>query len=129
MNVKVLLAAALLLVAVGVGITSFKKSMTPYISFAEARHASGLVQVNGKLADKNYVLRRDEQFLEFKLRDSKDEILPVVYRGVIPGNFDQAVSIVAIGRYSGDHFEAENLLVKCPSKYQAEADKQAGTTT
>ena len=129
MNVKVLLAVALLLVAVGVGVTSFKKSMTPYISFAEARHASGLVQVNGKLADKNYVLRRDEQFLEFKLRDSKDEILPVVYRGVIPGNFDQAVSIVAIGRYSGDHFEAENLLVKCPSKYQAEADKQAGTTT
>lgn len=129
MNVKVLLAVALLLVAAGVGITSFKKSMTPYISFAEARHASGLVQVNGKLADKNYVLKRDEQFLEFKLRDSKDEILPVVYRGVIPGNFDQAVSIVAIGRYAGDHFEAENLLVKCPSKYQAEAEKQAGTTT
>lgn len=129
MNVKVLLAVALLLVAVGVGVTSFKKSMTPYISFAEARHASGLVQVNGKLADKNYVLRRDEQFLEFKLRDAKDEILPVVYRGVIPGNFDQAVSIVAIGRYSGDHFEAENLLVKCPSKYQAEAEKKAGTTT
>jgi cytochrome c-type biogenesis protein CcmE len=129
MNVKVLLAVALLLVAVGVGVTSFKKSMTPYISFAEARHASGLVQVNGKLADKNYVLKRDEQFLEFKLRDSKDEILPVVYRGVIPGNFDQAVSIVAIGRYSGDHFEAENLLVKCPSKYQAEADKQARATT
>ena len=129
MNVKVLLAVALLLVAVGVGVTSFKKSMTPYISFAEARHASGLVQVNGKLADKNYVLKRDEQFLEFKLRDSKDEVMPVVYRGVIPGNFDQAVSIVAIGRYSGDHFEAENLLVKCPSKYQAEADKAARATT
>ena len=129
MNVKVLLALALLAVAVGVGVTGFKKSMTPYITFAEARHASGLVQVNGKLADKNYVLRRDEQFLEFKLRDAKDEIMPVVYRGVIPGNFDQAVSVVAIGRYQGYHFEASDLLVKCPSKYQAEAEKQAGTTT
>ncbi len=128
MNLKVLLAMALLLVAVGVGVTSFKKSMTPYISFAEARHASGLVQVNGKLADKNYVLKRNEQFLEFKLRDTKDEIMPVVYRGVIPGNFDQAVSIVAIGHYSGDHFEAENLLVKCPSKYQAAAEKGGVTT-
>lgn len=127
MNVKVMLALGLLVVATGVGVTSFKKSMTPYISFAEARHASGLVQVNGKLADKNYVLKRDEQFLEFKLRDSKDEVMPVIYRGVIPGNFDQAVSIVAIGRYSGDHFEAENLLVKCPSKYQAAAEK--GSTT
>jgi cytochrome c-type biogenesis protein CcmE len=128
MNVKVLLALALLVAAVGVGVTSFKKTMTPYISFSEARHASGLVQVNGKLADKNYVLKRDEQYLEFKLRDTKDEVMPVVYRGVIPGNFDQAVSVVAIGRYRGDHFEAEDLLVKCPSKYQAMAEK-GGTTT
>jgi len=128
MNLKVLLAIGMIAVAVGVGLTSFKKTMTPYISFAEAKHANGLVQVNGKLADKNYVLKRDEQFLEFKLKDSKDEILPVVYRGVIPGNFDQAESVVAIGHYRGDHFEAEELLVKCPSKYQAEAQK-GGTTT
>lgn len=125
MNIKVVLAIALLAAAIGIGVTSFKKSMTPYISFAEARRASGLVQVNGQLADKNYVLKRDEQYLEFKLKDAKDEVMPVVYRGVIPGNFDQAVSVVAIGRYRGDHFEAEDLLVKCPSKYQAEADKAA----
>jgi cytochrome c-type biogenesis protein CcmE len=128
MNVKVILAVALLVAAVGVGVTSFKKTMTPYISFAEAKRASGMVQVNGKLADKNYVLKQDEQYLEFRLRDSRDEVLPVVYRGVIPGNFDQAVSIVAIGRYAGDHFEADQLLVKCPSKYQAEAEKGAKTS-
>ena len=51
--------------------------------------------------------------------------MPVEYRGVIPGNFDQAVSVVAIGKFAGDHFEAQQLLVKCPSKYQAEADKAA----
>ena len=45
---------ALLAVAVGVGVTSFKKSVTPYITFAEARRSSGLVQVNGVLADKQY---------------------------------------------------------------------------
>jgi cytochrome c-type biogenesis protein CcmE len=125
MNLKVGLAVALLAIAVAVGVSSFRKSVTPYISFAEARHASGLVQVNGTLADKNYVLRRDQQYLEFKLKDSRAEVLPVVYRGVIPGNFDQAVSIVAIGRYQVDHFEAEQLLVKCPSKYQAEAERSA----
>ena len=125
MNLKVILALVLLLGAVAVGVTSFRKSVTPYISFTEARRASGLVQVNGVLADKNYVMKRDEQFLEFKLKDSKNEVLPVVYRGVIPGNFDQAVSIVAIGHYQDDHFEAEQLLVKCPSKYQALAEKEA----
>jgi cytochrome c-type biogenesis protein CcmE len=81
--------------------------------------------VNGKLADKDYVLKPQEQFLSFKLRDEHGEVMPVEYRGVIPGNFDQAVSVVAIGKYQGDHFEAQQLLVKCPSKYQAEADKAA----
>ena len=123
MNVKVLLAFALLAVAVGVGFTSFKKTVTPYIGFAEAEKSNGLVQVNGVLADKNYVARAEDQFLEFKLKDDKGHVMPVVYRGVIPGNFDQATSIVAIGHWKGEHFEAEQLLVKCPSKYQAEAEK------
>ena len=73
----------------------------------------------------DYVLKPQEQFLSFKLRDEHGEVMPVEYRGVIPGNFDQAVSVVAIGKYEGDHFEAQQLLVKCPSKYQAEADKAA----
>ena len=125
MNIKIILAVALLAVAATVGVSSFKRTMTPYIGFAEARQASGLVQVNGKLADKDYVLKPAEQFLRFNLRDEKGEVMPVEYRGVIPGNFDQAVSVVAIGKYDGDHFEAQQLLVKCPSKYQAEAEKAA----
>ena len=125
MNLKILLAVVLLAAAAAVGVTSFKKTMTPYIGFAEARTASGLVQVNGKLADKGYVLKPQEQFLRFNLRDEQGTVMPVEYRGVIPGNFDQAVSVVAIGKYQGDHFEAQQLLVKCPSKYQAEAEKAA----
>ena len=125
MNFKVVLAVVLLAVAVTVGFSSFRKTMTPYIGFAEARTASGLVQVNGKLADKDYILKPEEQFLRFNLRDEEGEVMPVEYRGVIPGNFDQAVSVVAIGKYQGNHFEAQQLLVKCPSKYQAEAENQA----
>jgi len=125
MSLKVMVALVLLVVAGAVGVTSFRKSVTPYISFAEARRATGLVQVNGRLADKNYVLKPNEQYLEFKLRDDKGEILPVVYKGVIPGNFDQATMIVAIGRFQSNRFEADQLLVKCPSKYQAEAEKKA----
>jgi cytochrome c-type biogenesis protein CcmE len=125
MNAKVITALALLVLAASVGVTSFRRTMTPYIGFAEARNASGLVQVNGKLADKDYILKPEEQFLRFNLRDEKGDVMPVEYRGVIPGNFDQAVSVVAIGRYAGDHFEAQQLLVKCPSKYQAESERAA----
>ncbi len=65
---------------------------------------------------------------QFDLKDERGEVLPVEYRGVIPGNFDQATSIVAIGRYQDGRFEADQLLVKCPSKYQAEAER-GGTAT
>jgi len=128
MNLKVIVALGLLAVAVGVGVTSFKKSVTPYITFTEARRSSGLVQVNGVLADKHYVLKPNEQYLSFRLRDEKGEILPVEYHGVIPGNFDQATSIVAIGRYQDQKFVADQLLVKCPSKYQAMAQKTGPTS-
>jgi len=125
MSLKVIVAVVLLAVAATVGVSSFKRTMTPYIGFAEARSASGLVQVNGKLADKDYILKTEEQFLRFNLKDEHGDVMPVEYRGVIPGNFDQAVSVVAIGKFAGDHFEAEQLLVKCPSKYQAEAENAA----
>jgi len=128
MNVKIVLALALLAVAAGFGVTSFRKTMTPYISFAEARNASGMVQVNGVLANKNYVLKQDEQYLKFDLKDSHGEVMNVEYRGVIPGNFDQAISIVAIGRYQKGTFAADQLLVKCPSKYQAQAEQGKSAT-
>ena len=128
MNFKLIVALALLVAAAGFGFTSFKKSMTPYVSFGEARRAAGLVQVNGVLAGKDYVLKPTEQYLEFKLKDVNGEVMTVEYRGVIPGNFDQATSVVAIGHYANERFEADQLLVKCPSKYQAEAERKKGTT-
>ena len=33
------------------------------------------------------------------------------------------VVAVAIGHYTDGKFQAEQLLVKCPAKYQAEAEK------
>ncbi len=125
MNLKVVVALLLVALAVVVGVGSFRKTVTPYVGFAEARRSNGLVQVNGVLADKHYVLRQEEQFLSFRLRDSRAEIMEVRYKGVIPGNFDQATNIVAIGSYRDGYFEAEQLLVKCPSKYQAEAAQAA----
>ena len=47
----------------------------------------------------------------------------VRYKGVKPDNFDEAYHVVAIGKYTGDAFAADKLLIKCPSKYEAEKGK------
>ena len=118
------IAAALTLAFVGFGLSAFQKTLTPYLSFDEARKSKGVVQVMGGLDKESdrYDTAREELF--FELIDPDGRRMPVVYKGIRPGNFKDAISIVAIGRFREGRIEAEKLLVKCPSKYQgAEVEK------
>jgi len=117
-------AGALAVAFVLLGVTSFTKTLTPYLSFDEARKARGVVQVMGGLDKTSDRYDTSKQELSFELLDDKGHRMPVVYRGIRPGNFKDAISIVAIGRYEDGRIDAEKLLVKCPSKYQgAEVEK------
>lgn len=118
------IAAALTLAFVGFGLTAFQKTLTPYLTFDEARKARGVVQVMGGLDKQSDRYDTATQQLSFDLVDATGRRMPVVYRGIKPGNFRDAISIVAIGRYRDGRIDAEKLLVKCPSKYQgAEVEK------
>ncbi len=122
-------AGGLLIVAfLALGLTAFTKSMTPYVSFDEAAKAQRTVQVMGGLEKGSARYDIASKTLYFKLVDEKSgAVLPVAYRDVKPANFEDAVSIVAIGKYQDGAFAAEKLLVKCPSKYQGEeVEKQYG---
>jgi cytochrome c-type biogenesis protein CcmE len=50
--------------------------------------------------------------------------MPVHYYGVVPGNFEQATSVVLKGKSTEGVFVAEQMLVKCPSKYQGEGGNE-----
>jgi cytochrome c-type biogenesis protein CcmE len=118
------IAAALTLAFLGFGLTAFQKTLTPYLTFDEARKARGVVQVMGGLDKTSDRYDTSTQELTFDLLDDHGRRMPVAYRGIKPGNFRDAISIVAIGRYKEGRIEAEKLLVKCPSKYQgAEVEK------
>lgn len=116
---------ALLLVAGGValGVSSFRRSVTPYVGFAEARRGGGLVQVNGTIVARDPAGGAGEPVLSFRMRDRQGEVMPVVYRGAVPPNFAQTTMLVAVGRCRDGRFEAERLLVKCPSKYQPDTTR------
>lgn len=122
------LGAGLLVVFLILGLTTFSKSMTPYVSFDEARSSKGIVQVMGGLEKGTFHYDTEKKMLHFNLVDPETrKTLPVSYGDVKPANFEDAVSIVAIGRYQSEAFQAEKLLVKCPSKYQGqETEKHYG---
>jgi cytochrome c-type biogenesis protein CcmE len=111
-------AGGFALVFVALGVTAFQKTLTPYVGFDEARKSKGVVQVMGSLDKSSDQYDTASQELRFELLDTAGNRMPVSYRGIRPGNFKDAISIVAIGPYRNGRIEAEKLLVKCPSKYQ-----------
>lgn len=116
-----LLGGVLLLAFAGFSFSAFKDNMTPYVSYEAAREGNRLVQVAGALEKGSSSYVDTQESLFFTLKDPKtSETLRVRYKGLKPANFEDAVSIVAIGRYDeqAQEFEADKLLVKCPSKYQ-----------
>lgn len=115
----------------GFALASFKETLTPYVSYADARATERVVQVAGGLAQGSSAYDTERESLVFALEDEETgETLPVRYHGVKPANFEDAVSIVAIGRWQPEasEFAADKLLVKCPSKYQG-LEEGGGTET
>jgi len=111
----------LLLAFAGFALSSFKQTLTPYVSYEQARTVTRMVQVAGGLEKDSSRYEAADESLYFTLREPETkELLRVRYKGLKPANFEEAISIVAIGRFDrgSEEFQADKLLVKCPSKYQ-----------
>lgn len=126
-----ILGGVLILAFAGFALASFQQALTPYVPFDTARTSTGVVQVAGGLVQGSSSYDDTSHSLLFELLDEESgDTLPVRYEGLKPANFEDAVSIVAIGSYSAEAgtFEADKLLVKCPSKYQG-LEEEGGTET
>ncbi len=109
---------AMIVAFLAYGATSFKNNLTPYVSFGEAMKTASRVQVAGALVEDSSDYIDADQELHFVIYDEEGVEMAVRYSGVKPANFEEATQIVAVGSWRGDVFNAEQLLVKCPSKYQ-----------
>jgi cytochrome c-type biogenesis protein CcmE len=109
-----------ILAFLGLAYGGLKRSMTPYVSFKEAKSTKSKVQVKGELVKGRTQYDGKTGDLVFYLRDDARTEMKVLYAGSKPGNFDQASQAVVVGKYEGTVFRAERVLVKCPSKYQGE---------
>ncbi|WP_315439806.1 cytochrome c maturation protein CcmE [uncultured Selenomonas sp.] len=101
----------------------FTDSVTPYVSVADARAAQRNVQVKG-VPDGTVAPHMEDGHFVFSIADEDTgETMLVRYKGAKPDTFDDAYHVVAIGKYTGDAFAADKLLIKCPSKYEEEKGK------
>ncbi len=130
MKVKAIIGSVIILAAMAWGISSFLGTTVQYVSIAEARTADRTVQVLGKIDTEQVKYNSAESRLEFAIYDPQAankvnaESMHIVYYGTVPGNFDQATSVVCKGVNKEEGFVADKLLVKCPSKYQGEVSEE-----
>jgi len=125
-NAKYIIGGLVIVVFLVWGASAFFKTTIQYVSIDEARTAERTVQVMGQIDFDRVNYNAEDSRLEFAIYDveatdpTHAARMDVVYYGVVPGNFDQATSVVLKGKPEGDEFVADQMLVKCPSKYQGE---------
>ena len=122
MNVKIIVAAVVIVAFIVFGAVSFMDSNVEYTDFAKAEKTSKKVQVKGA-----WVKEKETQFdakagqFIFYMIDDNNREANVVLDGAKPNNFELATSVVVKGRYKDGCFHANELLTKCPSKYEGDA--------
>ena len=98
---------------------AFVKNSSPYVTVAQAKESrEQSVHLAGDI-DKSSVSFGGGS-VTFTIKDEDGAVANIVYNGPPPANMGEATKVVAIGTMKGDVFEAERLLLKCPSKYESE---------
>ena len=81
-----------------------------------------VVKVNGRVLDGSIQWNSKDHTFHFIITDEKNK-LPIIYKGIAPDTFKGGVEVVVEGRYTlEDIFEADKIMAKCPSKYEAQED-------
>ncbi len=112
-----------------VAFSSFQSNTVYYFTLQEfhtqrASLAGQTIRINGPLDQSSIQLDQKNMVLNFNLKDG-DIVQPVVYRGVVPDTLKTGESVVAEGRLdSNGVFQADQILVKCPSKYESQPSGQ-----
>lgn len=128
---------AIVIIAIAIGIVvSMSGDASKYVSFKEAytmaaEQNDDKVHVVGKLKKSNsgniiglhYDPLVDPNYFSFVMQDNNQEEHQVVYFNPKPQDFERSEQIVIVGNVQNDVFVADEILMKCPSKYEEQEIK------
>lgn len=105
-----------------VGFTSllmynFGNSISTYVNFEEAVDRTSAHVIGTWDNSLDYGFSRETMRFTFHMKDEDGNVRKVVYPRPKPNNFEQATQLVVIGQMRNNTFHADEMLMKCPSKY------------
>lgn len=122
----------MIIIAIAIGIiVSTAGDASSYVNFTQAEslaedgetdalHVVGKLtkDASGQITGMEYQPQVDPNRFVFTMADNANRVEKVVYNSPKPQDFDRSEQIVVIGTMQNDHFQADKILLKCPSKYQ-----------
>lgn len=126
-----IIAIVLIAIAIGAILSTVSDSST-YANFSEAqKNPDDEFHVVGKLnKDKafEYAPEKNANLFAFYLKDNEGVERKVLYNGAKPQDFERSEQVVIVGKYgANDEFNATQILMKCPSKYNNGQEVAANT--
>lgn len=123
MKAKIIVGSIVIVAAIIFGAVSFVETNVEYADFQSAMTSHKKVQVKGEwLKDRPSAFDAAKTQFNFYMKDDNGDVEKIVYDGAKPNNFEIANAVVVKGRFEEGHFHATEILTKCPSKYEADAE-------
>ena len=129
-NLKFIIGGLLVIGLVIVLIVQATVSTGAYYLTVGELNAKGLemvgerVRVSGAVVEGSEEWQPREMTLRFAITDENGKQLPIVFYGPRPDNFQRAAEAIVEGELMADgSFEANTLLLKCPSRYEEEPEE------
>jgi cytochrome c-type biogenesis protein CcmE len=97
-----------------------------YYTVSEAldKEKQEALRISGKVLPGSIQKDAEKQLLQFRVYDEKNETIAVRYQGPVPDIFNEDIEVVVEGKIEGEVFVANNLLAKCPSKYERDGSAE-----
>lgn len=76
------------------------------------------VRVSGKVVGDSVDFNSRDLILHFEIAGEGGETLPVLFNGPKPDQMRHDAEAIIQGKYDGNEFTAQELLLKCPSRYE-----------
>ena len=122
MKISHIIALIAIAASVAVMITTYNSDITTYGNFSNSA-----TEQTGKLVGQlvkeqpiEYNPEKDPNYLSFYLRDDQGEVRKVVLLAAMPQDFERSEQVVLTGKMKGETFIADDMQLKCPSKYKDE---------
>ena len=98
---------------------NFGEQVGGYMNFEEAAETGSRAHVVGDwVRESAFAYDKEMNVFSFHMTDELGNTREVRYSNPKPPNFEDAEQLVVEGFTDGEIFVAENILVKCPSKYE-----------